>query len=94
MCLTAWVHKTVENYKGLALTHCSNKASYNLLADSCGHAKQLNSADFMPDVSTVCEVLSYKYRIFRSDTVATIYFAARFVRLLFEGGYYSRAATV
>ena len=29
------------------------------------------------------------YSVFlRSDTVATIYFAARFVRLLFEGGIY------
>ena len=30
--------------------------------------------------------LEVKYRIFRSDAVATIFFAARFVRLLFEGG--------
>ena len=29
-----------------------------------------------------------------SDTAATIYFAARFVRLLFEGGYYSRAGFI
>ena len=28
---------------------------------------------------------------FQSDAVATIFFAARFVRLLFEGGYSSRA---
>ena len=30
----------------------------------------------------------------RSDAVATIYFAARFVRLLFEGGYYLRATFI
>ena len=30
----------------------------------------------------------------RSDAAATIYFAARFVRLQFEGGYYSRAAFI
>ena len=30
----------------------------------------------------------------RSDAAATIYFAAHFVRLLFEGGYYSRAASI
>ena len=30
----------------------------------------------------------------RSDAAATVYFTARFVRLLFEGGYYSRAAFI
>ena len=30
----------------------------------------------------------------RSDAAATIYFAGRFVRLLFEGSYYSRAAFI
>ena len=30
----------------------------------------------------------------QSDATATIYFAARFVRLLFEGCYYSRVATI
>ena len=30
----------------------------------------------------------------QSDATATIYFAARFVRLLFEGGYYSRVAFI
>ena len=30
----------------------------------------------------------------QSDTVATIYFATRFVRLLFEDGYYLRAVYI
>ena len=30
----------------------------------------------------------------RSDAAVAIYFAARFVRLLFEGGYYWRAAFI
>ena len=30
----------------------------------------------------------------QSDTVATIYFAAHFVWLLFKGGYYSRVAFI
>ena len=34
------------------------------------------------------------YVYLQSDAVASIYFAAHFVRLLFKGGYYSRAATI
>ena len=30
----------------------------------------------------------------RSDAVATIFFAVRFVRLLFEGGNYSKVASI
>ena len=40
-------------------------------------------------------LIDYIYTVFlRSDTAATIYFTACFVRLLFEGDYYSRAAFI
>ena len=34
------------------------------------------------------------HMIYRSDATATVYFAAHFVRLLFEGGYCSRAVFI
>ena len=48
----------------------------------------------MPTCSMLDSPYYYITVFLRSDATVTIYFAAHFVQLLFEGGYYSRAVFI
>ena len=52
----------------------------------------IHKASINPALNRISAIWRFKHRnaivFLRSDTAATIYFAARFVRLLLEGGVY------
>ena len=71
-----------ELVEGLAPFLASYRTPFNVATSPCRGTYVFASAEGKPNPPLL------------SDIAVTIYFAARFVRLLIEGGYYLRAATI